>query len=473
MMKFRSKASAGWPSRWRALPRLPPAAAIAAVAAPAPPPPPERVTQPGSIGVIPAAGTPSGKAGSITYGYLSSNAPNWIFPITTAAANSVYNTFVFDWQMWRPLYYYPQGTTITVDQQLSPADPPVWSNGDKTMSITVKDWKWSNGQTLSSKDLLFTIDEIEAAVKASPANWAAYVPGFFPSTITSMSTPNASTLVVNMKSAVNPTWMEQDILSAIMLMPSSAWAKDSASGPTLDFTNPANALKIFNYLTAQAKSVNTYATNPLWQTVYGPYKLTSFNATTGAFSFAPNPTYSGPHANPQSNFVGSAVHLQRRSVQRHQERFGRRRSRPAGRRAADLDAEGDRLQLLRHAGLRRLLRGLQLPGQDRRLQQHRRPAVLPAGDAAPGGPGRPDQGLPQRGRRPGLHDDLAVPADPVLSLERDDEPVPVQRVHRRERAEGERLERRPQRHRHLRARRDRRRATAGPASPPAPSWPST
>ena len=144
-----------------------------------------------------------------------------------------------------------------------------------------------------------------------------------------MSAPNASTLVVNMKSAVNPTWMEQDILSAIMLMPSSAWAKDSASGPTLDFTQPANALKIFNYLTAQAKSVNTYATNPLWQTVYGPYKLTSFNATTGAFSFAPNPTYSGPHATPHVHLRRGAVHLRRRSVQRHQERFGRCRSRPA------------------------------------------------------------------------------------------------------------------------------------------------
>ena len=105
------------------------------------------------------------------------------------------------------------------------------------MTITLKPWKWSNGQTLSSKDLLFTIDEIKAAVKASPANWAAYVPGYFPSTITSMSTPNASTLVVNMTSAVNPTWMEEDILSAILIMPASAWAKDSASGPTLDFTN--------------------------------------------------------------------------------------------------------------------------------------------------------------------------------------------------------------------------------------------
>ncbi len=304
MMKFRSKAIGGLALAVASVTALAACSSSSSGSATASPTTSGAVTQPGSIGTIPAAGTPSGTAGSITYGYLSSNAPNWIFPITTAAANSVYNTFVFDWQMWRPLYYYPQGTTITVDQQLSPVDPPVWSNGDKTMSITLKNWKWSNGQTLSSKDLLFTMDEIAAAVKASPANWAPYVPGFFPSTITSMSTPNASTLVVNMKSAVNPTWMEQDILSAIMLMPSSAWAKDSASGPTLDFTQPANALKIFNYLTAQAKSVNSYATNPLWQTVYGPYKLTSFNATTGAFTFVPNTAYSGSHATPQSNFVG-------------------------------------------------------------------------------------------------------------------------------------------------------------------------
>jgi peptide/nickel transport system substrate-binding protein len=72
----------------------------------------------------------------------------------------------------------------------------------------------------------------------------------------------------------------------------------------LDYTNPANALKIFNYLTAQSKSVSSYATNPLWQTVDGPYKLSSFNDTTGAFTMVPNTSYSGPHATPESNYVG-------------------------------------------------------------------------------------------------------------------------------------------------------------------------
>jgi peptide/nickel transport system substrate-binding protein len=262
------------------------------------------ITQPGSIGEIPAAGTPSGTAGSLTYALTPGGVPNWILPMPTSATNSVYNVFNFEWQMWPPMYYAPNGSTPTVDPALSVANPPTWSNGDKTMTITVKPWKWSTGQTLTSKDLLFTFDIIAAGVKASPSNWAPYVTGFFPSTITSMSTPNASTIVVNMSKAVNPTWMEYDILGAVPIMPSAAWSKESASGPIVDFTNPANAAKIFAYLTAQTKSVSTYASNPLWQTVDGPYKLSSFNDTTGAFTMTPNTTYSGPHANPMSTYVG-------------------------------------------------------------------------------------------------------------------------------------------------------------------------
>ena len=264
---------------------------------------PGETTQPGSIGAIPAAGTASGTASSITYGYLSADAPNWIMPVIPGAQNSVYNIFVFEWQLWRPTWFTPQGSVPTVDQPLSVANPPVWSNGDKTVSVTLKPWKWSNGQTLGAKDLEFTVDEIKAAVKESPADWAPYVPGYFPDTITSMSTPNAQTLVINMSKPVNPTWLEEDILD-VPVMPAAAWAKASASGPILDYTQPANAKKIFDFLTAQSKSVSTYATNPLWQVVDGPYKLTAYNATTGSFTMVPNPDYSGPHASPQSSFVG-------------------------------------------------------------------------------------------------------------------------------------------------------------------------
>jgi peptide/nickel transport system substrate-binding protein len=265
---------------------------------------PGAVTQPGSIGEIPAAGTPSGKAGTFTYAMIPGAVPNWILPMPTSAANSVYNVFNFEWQMWPPLYYAPKGSTPTVDSALSVANAPVWSNGGKTMSITLKPWKWSNGQTLSSKDLLFTFEMIQAGVKASPANWAPFVPGFFPQTITSMSAPNATTVVVNMSKAVNPTWMEEDILGSVPVMPAAEWSKTSATGAVVDASNPANAAKVFAFLTSQAKSVSTYASNPLWQTVDGPYKLSSFNDTTGAFTMVPNTSYSGPHATPESNYEG-------------------------------------------------------------------------------------------------------------------------------------------------------------------------
>jgi peptide/nickel transport system substrate-binding protein len=79
-------------------------------------------------------------------------------------------------------------------------------------------------------------------------------------------------------------------------MPAHAWAKASASGPMLDFTVPANAKKIYDFLSKQAMSLNTYATNPLWQVVDGPYRLTSFDSSSGAFTLTPNTSYGGPHA---------------------------------------------------------------------------------------------------------------------------------------------------------------------------------
>jgi peptide/nickel transport system substrate-binding protein len=62
--------------------------------------------------------------------------------------------------------------------------------------------------------------------------------------------------------------------------------------------------KIYNYLITQAKSLSTYATNPLWQTVDGPYKLSAYNTTSGGFTMVPNTTYGGPHATPMSSFQG-------------------------------------------------------------------------------------------------------------------------------------------------------------------------
>ena len=261
-------------------------------------------TIPGGLGSIPAS---SGKphATTITYALQPGSVPNWILPMDSSASNSVYNSFTFQDEMWRPLYWTVNGVVPEVVPALSLAKNPVWTNGGKTATITMNsNYKWSDGTPVTAQDVLFTIDLIKAATKEAPSNWAVYTPGFFPDDVVSATTKGTSTLVLNLKAAVNPTWLQENILSGVNPMPAQAWAKTSTTGKTVDFTNPANAKKIYDFLAAQNKSVSTYTSNPLWQTVDGPYKLTTFNSTTGAFTMKPNTSYDGPHVTPLSTFVG-------------------------------------------------------------------------------------------------------------------------------------------------------------------------
>ena len=140
---------------------------------------------------------------------------------------------------------------------MSMADPPVYSNGDKTVTVQLKtSYRWSDGQPVTSKDVLFFIDLLRAAVKESGANWGLYTPHIgLPDQVASASTPNATTLVLNLTKPANPQWFTADGLYYINPLPAHAWAKASPDGPVLDFTNPANAKKIYDFL---AKAVRLH-----------------------------------------------------------------------------------------------------------------------------------------------------------------------------------------------------------------------
>jgi len=263
------------------------------------------IGQDGLYGSIPAAASGTQHTGTLKIAQLSGMTP-WILPIITAADNSIYTVQFFDYLMWRPLYWFPNGTSQTENKSLSMANDPTWSNGDKTVTMTLKSsYKWSNGQPVTSKDVAFAYDELKAGVKESPANWATYVPGTgMPDQVSSVTTPNASTVVFNFKSPINPTFFFQSQLASLQPMPANAWDQG------LDFTQPANAKKIYDTLSKASSQVSTYASNPLWQTVDGPYKLTSFNTTSDDWSMVPNKAYGGPHATAvspvQMNFYASS-----------------------------------------------------------------------------------------------------------------------------------------------------------------------
>jgi len=251
----------------------------------------------GAFGEVPAAtGTPH--AGTLTWALSPGSAPTWIFPVTPGADFSVTTTSSFQFEMWRPLYWYGNGVKPVVVPSMSLADTPVYSNGDKTVTIHMKpNYRWSDGQPVTSKDALFFLDMVRAAVRESGANWGLYTPHLgIPDQVVSASTPNDATLVLNLDKPVNPTWFTADGLYYIQPIPAHAWARATAGGPLLDFTNPANAKKIYDYLAKASGSTGTYATNPLWQVVDGPYRLSAFNNTTGGYTLAPNPKYGGPHS---------------------------------------------------------------------------------------------------------------------------------------------------------------------------------
>jgi peptide/nickel transport system substrate-binding protein len=259
----------------------------------------------GAFGTVPPeSGTPH--AGTLTVAFPPGATPTWIMPITPAANGSVYTAFQFQYELWRPLYWLVNGVAPKEYPSMSLAQDPTWSNNNQTVTVKMKsNYVWSDGQPVTSKDVEFWLDELKAGIKESPANWGPYTPGLgIPDQITSMSTPDNSTLIINLNKPVNPTWFWQNELGTVQPMPSHAWAKASASGPILDFTNPANAKSIYDFLAAASKSTTSYASNPLWQVVDGPYKLTAFNNTTGAFTMVPNAKYGGPHASPQSTLQG-------------------------------------------------------------------------------------------------------------------------------------------------------------------------
>jgi peptide/nickel transport system substrate-binding protein len=252
----------------------------------------------GAFGSIPAAATGPQHAGTVTWAEQPGTAPTWILPLVTSAADSVNDIDYFEYELWRPLYWFGNGVEPTQTPAMSLADPPVWSNGDQTVTITLKsNYKWSDGQPVTSADVLFFFDEVKAAINEDPANWGPYSPGQgIPDEVASVTAPTASTVVFTLKKPVNPGWFFDDELSTIVPMPAHAWAKASASGPMLNYAIPANATKIYNYLSKASGSLGTYASNPLWQVVDGPYTLTAFNASTGAYTLTPNPSYGGPHA---------------------------------------------------------------------------------------------------------------------------------------------------------------------------------
>jgi len=240
----------------------------------------------GGNGTTSPGATATATGGTATYALQPSAAPNYIFPFASSTYFSTVNFQEFQYLMYRPLYWFGNGASPTLNTGLSLANPPAY-NG-RLVTITMKGWKWSNGETVNAQDLLFWI-HMEQAVGAQ--DWGDYVPGLFPANITDAKAVSANTLTMMMDKAYNPDWFTDNELSQLTPMP-LAWDR-TAAGPSDCVTNVSDCAKVYSYLDSQSKALSTWVNSPLWSIVDGPWKLASFNPD-GHSTFVPNASYSGP-----------------------------------------------------------------------------------------------------------------------------------------------------------------------------------
>ena len=330
---------------------------------------------------------------------------NYIFPLLddedAIGANIEYSAYL----MWRPLYWFGGPDSVGLNEKYSLADPAtVTSAGGKTTAtIQLKPYRWSDGQPVTSRDVQFWFN----LLKADKANWWGYVSGEIPRQRLRVQDPQPEPSSRSPSPArYSSAWLYNE-LGQLIPLPQHAWDKESASGPVGNYDlTAAGAQAVYSFLAAQNKDLSTYATNPLWQVIDGPFRLTSYAASTGDATYVRNSHYSGPatgsiHALRVLSYtsddgrvrlpaVGGRDRLRIPAVQRRRAGVAGHRGRLQGRGLADVGHHLHLAELRVAAGRGDLQAALRAPG-----------------DAAPDQPGRLHQHVPARLRQPDVRSGAA------------------------------------------------------------------
>ncbi|WP_198035353.1 ABC transporter substrate-binding protein [Streptacidiphilus rugosus] len=230
---------------------------------------------------------PVKQGGTVTIAQVGAQ-PDFVFPFAPATNQNGWNVNLTQ-PMWPFLVYAGDGGSSVVNKNKSLFSSLVWSNGDKRVTITLKSWNWSDGKPVTSRDFTFVYN----LLKANAANWSAHLVGLFPEDVSAVSTPDAHTVVLDLTQAYNPDFYTDDVLSTVPLLPQHAWDKTSATGAVGDNdTTTAGAKAVYAYLQQEGAKTTSFASNPLWQVVDGPWKLSEFRSN-GYWSYVPNAGYSG------------------------------------------------------------------------------------------------------------------------------------------------------------------------------------
>ena len=232
---------------------------------------------------------------TITFAEMPGASPNYIFPYASCLYDAPNNIGQFQQLMFRPLYWFGVGPSVGQSAALSLAAQPVYNKAHTAATLSMKGWRFADGQIVDAQSVKFFLN----MYMADPLAFCGYEQGMgIPDQVRSV-TAAGNTVHITFTRAVNPTWMTDDFLSQITPMP-TRWDRVSASqggrcsiGAYGAGSTIASCKAVETYLSGLATKTRTFST-AFWQGgADGPWKLSSFD-TAGDATFVANLAYSGP-----------------------------------------------------------------------------------------------------------------------------------------------------------------------------------
>lgn len=245
----------------------------------------------------------TGNGGGATFAELVGEPPTYFFPMYNGSHWTIAYVPWTSYLMWPPLYEWGKNGSTSLNPTTSLADQPVFSKnatGDVVATITLKSREWSDGQPVTTRDIQFWMNLVEA----NKTTWPPYTPGAFPANVKQVNYLSSSKFQIVFNGTYSTYWLLGNELTQITPIPQHAWDKTSATGPVGNYDTTANGAKaVYKFLQGESKKASTLGTSPLWKVVDGPWVVQSFNATNGEISMTPNPKYPWPQAKKLSTFT--------------------------------------------------------------------------------------------------------------------------------------------------------------------------
>ncbi|HET9897076.1 MAG TPA: ABC transporter substrate-binding protein [Streptosporangiaceae bacterium] len=232
------------------------------------------------IGNTPVAG------GSVTFALPANVEPNYIFPFTPAADFTIVNLDNLQYLLWRPLYWWGDNGLPYLNKKLSLALEPRYHG--QVVTIKLKHGiRWTDGSTVTAKNIMFWMNMMKSLAHTE---WGGYIPGGIPDNVTNVHAVGTDEVQMTIKGKYSSAWFTGNELSQITPLPLS-WDRTSSGAASDCAEHASDCPAVFRYLNSLASVKSTWATQPLWKDIDGPWQLTGYS-TQGVLTFSRNPKYS-------------------------------------------------------------------------------------------------------------------------------------------------------------------------------------